>query len=597
MKKFLQQTFASFIGSLAGLFFFFALSAGGLFFFFMAVIMSSSTPQIENQSILVFNLNSQITDSSGDRPLSAVLGEETPSILTLRQTTTAINQAAEDDRITALFLDGTKGNVNTGYGSLAEIRTALENFKNSGKKIIAYNVSAGEKDYFLTSIADEIHLNPLGSMEMNGLSSAQLFFADALERYGIGVQIIRVGQYKSAVEPFTRNEFSPESRLQTEELLTNLWDIYTDEITEPRDLTVTNINDIADNIGFLKAEKAQELALVDSLSYLDEVNENLKIISNNENSDSLPKIDIRKYLDISNRRINQNIENKIAILHIDGNIVDGMGRVGEVGGDRMVREIEKIREDDNIKGVVVRINSPGGSAIASEIIVRELELTAQEKPVVVSMGDVAASGGYWIATAGEKIFANESTITGSIGVFGLLFNLEDIADNIGVNADVVKTNELADISNTFKAKTEEEIQLYQSNVDQIYDIFLEKVSQSRNLSTAEVDEIAQGRVWAGNIAREIGLVDEIGGLDNAIEYLNVVLELDDQYQIQEFPQRRNWETELLTALGGSQLKTNNLDKVTLANTIWNLNSELELIDIIENPNRIYSILPFKMNIK
>ncbi|AFZ47525.1 signal peptide peptidase SppA, 67K type [Cyanobacterium stanieri PCC 7202] len=597
MKKFLQQTFASFIGSLAGLFFFFALSAGGLFFFFMAVIMSSSTPQIENQSVLVFNLNSQITDSSGDRPLSTVLGEETPSTLTLRQITTAINQAAEDDRITALFLDGSRGNINTGYGSLSEIRTALENFKNSGKKIISYNVSLGERDYFLTSIADEIHLNPLGSMEMNGLSSAQLFFADALERYGIGVQIIRVGQYKSAVEPFTRNEFSPESRLQTEELLTNLWDTYTDEITNPRALTTTSINDIADNMGFLKAEEAQNLALVDSLSYLDEVNENLKVISNNENADSLPTIDIRKYLDINNRRTSQNIKDKIAILHIDGNIVDGIGRVGEVGSTRMVREIEKIREDDNIKGVVVRINSPGGSAIASEIIARELELTAQEKPVVISMGDVAASGGYWIATAGEKIFANDSTITGSIGVFGLLFNLEDIANNIGISADVVKTNELADVGNTFKAKTEEEVQIFQSNVDQIYDAFLEKVSESRNLSMTEVDAIAQGRVWAGNVAQEIGLVDEIGGLDNAIEYLNTVLELDDQYQIQEFPQRRNWETELLGALGGSQLNANNLDKITLANTIWNLNSELELVDIIKNPNRVYSIIPFKMNIQ
>lgn len=597
MKKFLQQTFASFIGSLAGLFFFFALSAGGLFFFFMAVIMSSSTPQIENQSVLVFNLNSQITDSMGDRPLSTVLGEETPSILTLRQITTAINQAAEDDRITALFLDGSRGNINTGYGSLSEIRAALENFKNSGKKIVAYNVSAGEQDYFLASIADEIHLNPLGSLEMNGLSSAQLFFADALEKYGIGVQIIRVGQYKSAVEPFTRNEFSPESRLQTEELLTNLWDIYTDEVINPRSLTITNINDIANNIGLLQAQEAKDLGLVDNLSYLDEINDTLKVISNNENADSLPTIDIRKYLDINNRKNNQNIKDKIAILHIDGNIVDGIGRVGEVGGDRMVREIEKIRQDDNIKGIVVRINSPGGSAIASEIIARELELTAQEKPVVISMGDVAASGGYWIATAGEKIFANDSTITGSIGVFGLLFNLEDIANNVGISADVIKTNELADVGNTFKAKTEEEMQIFQSSVDQIYDVFLEKVSESRSLSMAEVDAIAQGRVWAGNVAQEIGLVDEIGGLDNAIEYLNTVLELNDQYQIQEFPQRRNWETELLSALGGSQLNTNSLDKINLANTIWNLNSELELVDIIKNPNRVYSIIPFKMNIK
>ncbi|MGY6529735.1 MAG: signal peptide peptidase SppA [Cyanobacterium sp.] len=597
MKKFLQQTFASFIGSLAGLFFFFALSAGGLFFFFMALLMSSSTPQVENQSVLVFNLSSQISDSTGDRPLTVVLGEESPSILSLRQITTAINRAAEDDRITTLFLDGSKGNINTGYGSLAEIRTALENFKDSGKKIISYNVSLGEKDYFLTSLADEIHINPLGSMEMNGLSSAQLFFAEALEKYGIGVQVIRVGQYKSAVEPFTRNDFSPESQLQTEELLTNLWDIYTDEITSGRAITPLNINNIADNIGLLKAQEAQELELVDSISYLDEVNDNLKIISNNENSESMPTIDIRKYVEITNKQNTQNVKDTIALLHIDGNIVDGMGRVGEVGGDRMAREIEKIREDENIKGVVVRINSPGGSAIASERIARELELTAQEMPVVISMGDVAASGGYWIATAGEKIFANEGTITGSIGVFGLLFNLEDIANNVGINTDIIKTNELADIGNTFQAKTDQEIEIYQSNVDQIYNLFLEKVAQSRSLSVSEVDEIAQGRVWLGSVAQEVGLVDEIGGLDSAIEYLNTVLELNDQFKIQEFPQRRNWENELLTALGSANLSANNLDKVALANVIWNLNSELELADIIKKPNRIYTILPFKMDIK
>ncbi len=595
MKKFLQQTFASFIGSLAGLFFFFALGAGGVFFLFMALIMSGDTPQVENQSVLVFNLNSQITDHNADRNLPSLLAEENPNILTLRQITTAINKAAEDDRISALFLDGSKGNIETGYGTLAEIRTALENFQATGKKIVAYNVSAREKDYFLTSIADEIHLNPLGSMEMNGLSSAQLFFADALEKYGVGVQVIRVGQYKSGVEPFTRNDFSPENELQTQELLTTLWDSYTNHITEPRSLTADKINNIADTIGILRAQEAKELQLVDNLSYLDQVNENLLTITENENNDYLPEITIGKYLALN--RNTRNFKDRIALLYLNGPIVDGQGRIGEIGGDRIARQIVKIREDENIKGVVVRINSPGGSAIASEQIARELELTAQEKPIIVSMGDVAASGGYWIATAGEKIFANNGTITGSIGVFGLLFNLETIAEENGITADIVKTNELADINNIFKARTEQEIQLYQNSVDQIYDLFIDKVSQSRDLSATEVNNIAQGRIWLGQSAQEIGLVDEIGGLDDAIDYLAQQLALGDKYQIQEFPERRNWETELLTVLGSSQLAKNNLDKSTLTNSIWRNYSELDLLEIIKNPHRVYTILPFKLNIQ
>jgi len=595
MKKFLQQTFASFIGSLAGLFFFFALGAGGVFFLFMALIMSSDTPQIESQSVLVFNLSSQVTDRNPDRNLPSLLAEENPNILTLRQITTAINQAAEDDRISALFLDGSKGNIDTGYGTLAEIRTALENFKASGKQIVAYNVSAAEKDYFLTSIADEIHLNPLGSMEMNGLSSVQLFFADALEKYGVGVQVIRVGQYKSAIEPFTRNDYSPENELQTQELLTTLWDSYTDDITEPRSLTTENINNIADTIGILRAEEAKELQLVDSLSYLDQVNENLLTITNNENNDYLPEITIGKYLALN--RNTRNFKDRIALLYLDGNIVDGQGRIGEIGGDRIVEQITKIREDENIKGVVVRINSPGGSAIASEQITRELEITAQEKPIIISMGDVAASGGYWIATAGEKIFANNGTITGSIGVFGLLFNLETIAEDNGINANIIKTNELADVDNIFKARTEQQVQVYQNSVDQIYDLFIDKVSQARDLSTTEVNNIAQGRVWLGQSAQEIGLVDEIGGLDDAIDYLAQQLALGDKYQIQEFPERRTWETELLTVLGSTQLANSNLDKFTLTNSIWRTYSELDLLDMIKNPNRVYTILPFKMNIQ
>lgn len=596
MKKFLQQTFASFVGSLAGLFFFFALSGGGLLIFFLALLLSNNTPKIENQSALVFNLNAQISDAQADSSLSSLISSDTVPTLTLRDITTAINKASKDDRITALYLDGSRGNLTAGYASLTEIRTALENFKASGKKIIAYNVSQGEKDYFLTSIADEINLNPIGAMEMNGFASSQLFFASGLEKYGIGLQVTRVGKFKSAVEPFTRNNFSPESKIQTSELLDDLWDSYLENIIKNRPLKTGEINNIADNKGILQAQEAKDLKLVDQLIYQDEIIDRLKTITNSTTEDSFRQITIRDYLSANVASDTANT-NKIAILYVEGSIVDGEGRISEVGSTRFVSEIRKIRANKDVKAVVVRINSPGGSAVASELILRELQLTAKEKPLVISMGDVAASGGYWIATAGERIFASNQTVTGSIGVFGLLFNVENITKKNGINNDVIKTNNFADLNNTFKPKTEAELAIIQQSVDNIYELFLARVSKARNIPIPKVAEIAQGRVWSGKSALKIGLVDEIGGLDSSLEYLNEKLELNNNYEVVSYPESRTWEVELLNRLSDSKIGKNLTDKETLAHLIWELNTELNLKEILENPHQIYSILPYKLNIK
>ena len=595
MKKFLQQIFVSTIGSCAGLLLFFILTGGGFLVLLIAILMSNNIPKIENQSALVFDLSSQISDYQTTANISSLVSESNVK-LNLRQITSAIDKAAKDNRISALYLDGSKGNILLGYGSLTEIRNALEKFRESGKKIIAYNVEVGEKDYFLTSIANEVSLNPMGAMEINGLASSQLFFADAFKKYGIGVQIIRVGKYKSAIEPFIRNSYSPESKLQTTELLDDIWDSFLENIIENRSFNLEKIDSIANNKGFFSSQKAKELNLIDQVKYQDEIINRLKEITNSETEDTFRKVDIKTYLN-ANPVSQEYKNNQIAILYLEGAIVDGEGLIGQVGSTRYVKEIRKIRQDKNIKGVIARINSPGGSAVASELILRELQLTAKEKPVVVSMGDVAASGGYWIATAGEKIFANNSTITGSIGVFGVLFNVENIAQDNGINHGVVKTNEFADLGNTFKAKTPEELAIYQDNVERIYDLFLNKVSQARNLPLEKVSQIAQGRVWSGKSAQEQGLVDEIGGLDNAIAYLNEKLALNNKYQISSYPAKRNLETELLTKLSGSQLNAKFTEKETLARLILESNTELTLKQILENPHQVYSILPYKLNIK
>lgn len=557
--------------------------------------MSNNPTKIENQSALVFNLTSQISDYQNEVNFSSLLSDNS-NILNLREITSAINKAAKDDRISALYLDGSEGNILAGYGTLNEIRTALENFRQSGKKIIAYNVSAGEKDYFLTSIADEISLNPMGMMELNGLASSQLFFADAFAKYGIGVQIIRVGKYKSAIEPFILSNYSPESKLQTTELLDDIWDSFLEKTSKNRSLVKNNFDNIANEKGILSSQESQNLKLIDQVNYEDQIIDKLKTITNSKNQEDFRQVDIKTYLNANPVAENYS-NNKIAILYLEGTIVDGEGQIGQVGSSRYIEEIRKIRQDKNIKGVVARINSPGGSAVASELILRELQLTAKEKPVVVSMGDVAASGGYWIATVGEKIFANDTTITGSIGVFGVLFNIEDIAKANGINNGIVKTNKLADLADSFNAKTPEELAIYQDNVERIYDLFLQKVSQARKIPIEQVNQIAQGRVWSGKSAQEKGLVDEIGGLDQAIEYLNTKLALNNKYQISNYPEQRSFETELLMKLSNSKIAEQLSEKETLAQLIWKSNTELELKQILENPYQVYSLLPYKLKIK
>ncbi len=597
MKKFLQQVLSSTIGSFAGILLFFLLTGGGFVVLLIALVMSSNnntTAKIENQSALVFDLSSQISDYQVTENIPLLISNN--NVLTLNQITTAIAQATTDDRITAIYLDGTKGNILNGYATLTEIRNALAKFRESGKKVIAYNISAGEKDYFLTSVADEINLNPMGVMEVNGLASSQLFFANAFDKYGIGVQIIRVGKYKSAIEPFTRTDFSGESKLQTAELLDNIWDSYLDTVTQNREIKPDRLDTIADKQGILPSTEAQQLKLIDQVSYQDEIIDRLKTLTNSQTKDNFRQVDIKTYLN-ANPTANKYNDNQIAILYLEGAIVDGEGQTGQVGSSRYINEIRKIRKNKNIKGVVARINSPGGSAVASELILRELQLTAKEKPVVVSMGDVAASGGYWIATAGEKIFASETSITGSIGVFGVLFNVRDIAQENGVNNDVVKTNEFADIGNIFQEKTDAEIAVYQDSVDRIYDLFLDKVATARNLPKTQVQEIAQGRVWSGKSAIENGLVDEIGGLSESIGYLNQKLGLNNKYKISSYPAPKNFETEFLNKLAGTNINGNVIDKETLTKMILASQTELQLKQMLENPAQVYSILPYKINIE
>ena len=449
MFKFIKQTFASVIGTFIGLFLFFTVGTTGLVLLLISTASKEEAPKVKERSILVFDLSVQIQDTEPPSTLGKALSGVESNIMTLRQVLDSLESAAKDKRIIGIFLDGSKLGGGSGYANLKEVRSALEAFRAAGKRIIAYDVDWSEGEYYLGSVADTVILNPMGAMEINGLSSQQMFWTGALKKYGIGVQVVRVGEFKSAVEPFTRENLSPENRQQTEVLLDDLWGEFVSRVGESREITPEKLQNIVDSKGVLTPDTALESGLVDRVAYFDEVLADLKELTGKKPEDkSFTQIALGTYADVAQKNNQRrSSKNKIAIVYAEGEIVNGQGNVQQVGGDRFARELRKLRQDKDVKAVVLRVNSPGGSATASEIILREVQLTSESKPLIVSMGNVAASGGYWISTGADAIFAQPNSITGSIGVFGLLPNIQELAKKHGIVWETVKTGRFAD-SNT-----------------------------------------------------------------------------------------------------------------------------------------------------
>ena len=597
MRQFLKQTFASTIGSMVGLFLFLALGVSGLFLMFVTAVSDEEDVQaIEDKSVLVFDLATQIKDSKPSANLVQAFSGQDRDIITLRQVLQSIDKAAKDDRIVALFLDGRKGDSPNGYATMEEVRKALKDFQATGKKIIAYDVTLGEKEYYLSSLADEAIVNPMGTMELNGLSSKQMFFQGALEKYGIGVQVIRVGNYKSAVEPYIRSDLSPANRQQTEALLADLWGEFLNTVADSRKLNVDRLQTLADNKGYLDPDEAKSAGLIDRVGYYDNVVDTLReLTEQTEAAESFRQVDLETYVErtVPSAEASVNVAPKIAVVYAEGAIVGGRGSIETVGSERFAEEFRYLRDDDSVKAIVLRVNSPGGSATASEVILREILLTKKKKPVIVSMGNVAASGGYWIAAGGDRIFAEESTVTGSIGVFGLLSNIEEIANENGVTWDVVKTGKFADIGSNVRPKTEAELAIYQKSVNKTYQLFLNKVARYRDLPIKQVRDIAQGRVWSGKEAVKIGLVDRIGGLESAIAYAAEKAELGDDWQLEEYPQQNRFETELVQRLFDVQLEQS-IDPVTTE--FLKVRQELSFLTKFNDPSGVYARLPFNFEI-
>lgn len=554
--------FASMFGVLLSLFVAFIIFSaiiGG-------IVSSASNEEkvvVKSNSILEINLERPIQDNPSNNPLEnfnfSSFEDETP--LSLRSIIGNIQKAKNDSKIKGIYLNIPSLQAN--LASTEELRKALVDFKESGKFIVSYSESYGQLDYYLCSVADEMYLNPAGDLTFKGLSSQLLFFKDALDRLDIEMQVIRHGKFKSAIEPFIRNDMSAENREQISTLINSIWNNMQNNIAKSRGLSLAELNNIADKLLIRTAEDGVEYGLVDALKYQDEVQQILMEKIDVKAEDDLNLMALGKYKKVkilkgknADTTLNTPYEyykasDKIAIIYAEGEIVSGESKDGSMGSNTIAKAIKKAREDKKIKAIVMRVNSPGGSALASDVMWREVNLAKAEKPFIVSMGDVAASGGYYISCAADKIFAENSTITGSIGVFGLIPNISGFLEKkMGVHVDHVNSNTYSDATTLLRPMSDYERDAVQEMVEDIYSDFTEKVATGRGMTQAAVDSIGQGRVWTGGTALQIGLVDQIGGLEEAIIEAAKMAEVE-QYRISNFPEEEDPFKKMLENFGGS----------------------------------------------
>lgn len=549
MKQFFKFMFASMLAMLVT--FFITMI---IFVAIIGTIISSATSttekvvDVKDNSVLHLKFDYQIKDRTSNNPFENFDFStfETQDNLGLDKILSNIEKAKTDSRIKGIYLDLTS--LNTGMASLEEIRNALKGFKKSGKWIISYSEVYTQSTYYLASLSDKLYLNPAGLVEMRGLASELMFFKNALEKLEVEMQIIRHGKFKSAVEPYILEKMSDSNREQMNLILSSAWGSILNDISESRKISIAELNAIADDIKIQTAEDAVKYGFVDKVMYKDEILEELRTRTGAKDFDDINYISLRKYDNA--KAVPNNSKNEIAIIYASGEINSGKSKDDVMGSETISDAIRAARLDENVKAIVLRVNSPGGSALASDVMWREVVLAKKVKPVVVSMGDVAASGGYYISCAANKIVADEKTITGSIGVFGVVPNAQGLFNNkLGITFDVAKTNKHADIMTIFKPLSAEEKDIIQIGVEKIYDDFIGKVAEGRGMTKEQVDSIGQGRVWLAVDAKKIGLVDEIGGIDKAISIAKDLAKLTD-YKTVDFPKMKDPLEQLMLEITG-----------------------------------------------
>ena len=517
------------------------------------IAVSSSTKEkevnVKENSILEIKLSNPIVDRSSDFDLniSNIINED--NTIGLNDVLKTIEKAKKDERISGIYLN--VQSISTSTANINEIRNKLREFKDSTDKfILAYSEVYSQSAYYLASVADKIYLHPEGIIEFKGLFFEGMFFKNAFEKLEVEPQIIRLGKFKSAIEPFVLEKMSDENREQINRFLTSIWNHLKYEISLSRGLTVEKLDNLANNLNIRLAQDAVDHNLADALLYEDQMMDTLNAYSTKNDNGKINRISLNKYKNTFVKTGKKFSKNKIAVIYAQGEINSGKGDNQTIGSETTSKAIKKARQDDNVKAIVLRVNSPGGSALASETILREMSLAERAKPVVVSMGGVAASGGYYISCLADTIVANPTTITGSIGVFGIILNMQEMLENkLGVTMDRVKTNNFSDLGSFTRPLSIQERAIIQSKIESIYDTFITHVSNGRDLSKSTVDSIGQGRVWTGEDAKMLGLVDELGGLEKAIDIAAKMANLEN-YRITNLPKLKNPLEEIIEDFGG-----------------------------------------------
>ncbi|MGL5893799.1 MAG: signal peptide peptidase SppA [Bacteroidales bacterium] len=549
MKQFFKFAFASCLG--------FGISVivlGYLLIFGITGLvasMGSSKKSLENNSVLHLKLSGSVVDRAQDSPINTMFSDYNTSQTGLDQVLKAIDNAKKSPKVEGIFLE--PGMIQAGLPTIAEIRRKLEDFKSSGKFVYAYSDYYGQSGYYLATVADSIFVNPVGAVDIKGLSANLMFFKGTLDKLGVDMQIFKVGTFKSAVEPFIETKMSDANRQQVTDYVNSMWGSVAEEISAARKISVKSLQEVANEGIFAKeAELLVSYNLVDKLYYREDVEQMLR---NNLGITKRDDLKLAKIADVAAEVIDSKSKKSsdaIALVYAVGEI-DGTSK-DKVDTKKLAAEIYKIKADSSVKAVVLRVNSPGGSAFGSEQVWKALDDLKKDKPFVVSMGDLAASGGYYIACGADWIFAEPTTLTGSIGIFGMIPNTKALTDKLGLSFDQVETNRFASMPSIHKAMNEDEKRLIQSNVERGYELFTRRCAEGRNMPIDNLLAIAEGRVWTGKSALELSLVDELGGMDAAISKAASLAALTD-YKVDEYPAKKDFMQTLLEDFGGSAVQT------------------------------------------
>jgi protease-4 len=580
------------LSTVIGLFVFFMILLFGIIFIAAVFGGGSDIVPVEKNSVIELDLSQVSNDYSGKFNFKDFDYFEAKHD-GLSDVIKAIEAAKTDSKIKGISI--LNDNSSLGMAQIKALREALIDFKKTGKFVMAYANTYTQNEYYLNSVANSIYLNPVGYLDFKGLSTEILLFKDFQEKYGIKMEVIRHGKYKSAVEPFLENKLSEANKEQITSLLNSLWNSVTNDIAKSRAVSVAKLNEIANELLARTPEMAKANKLIDIVAYEDVYHDDIRKILKVEKNEDYNTISILDYAEnVATTSTDFTTKNKIAIIYAQGEIGSGEGDFNEIGEISMRRALHEAKKNKNIKAVVLRIDSPGGNALTSDLIWREIELVKKTKPVIVSMGNYAASGGYYIACNANAIFAEENTITGSIGVFGLLPNFSQLTTKMGINAEQVKTNENANDYSIFKPLDEKYKAFAQESVEITYNTFIARVANGRKMSLSQVDAISQGRVWTGAEAKKIGLVDKIGGMDDALAYAATLVKIKD-YRTQNYPEYNKDFKDLLGNLGVPFMQSKeNLIKNELGEENYKV---IEKLRKVQSRKGIQAVMPFEINIQ